>query len=229
LVYKNGGEQMLSTIFYIIGSTIKLTYFVKKGIMFLGLVAQKIKRWLYIMMIAVISILSVVLALAATVLAFIFIVPEKKREKLNKFGKFLHDTVNFKYLIIEKILQAMYIFATTAVVLFGFFMLFYVQSGYEGYYYSTPSTWYGGYGILLMILGPIAVRLTYEFLMLALLLVKNVIQINNKLKNENNETSVDVFNIPEITKTEEPAPCFCANCGTENKGNDFCTNCGTKL
>ena len=36
-------------------------------------------------------IIAVVLAIAATVLAFIFIVPEKRREKLNAFGKFLHD------------------------------------------------------------------------------------------------------------------------------------------
>ena len=34
-------------------------------------------------------IVAVVLAIAATVLAFIFIVPEKRREKLNAFGKSL--------------------------------------------------------------------------------------------------------------------------------------------
>ena len=33
-----------------------------------------------------------------------------------------------------------------------------------------------------MILGPIVVRLIFEFLMMALLLVKNVISINNKLR-----------------------------------------------
>ena len=42
--------------------------------------------------------------------------------------------------------------------------------------------WLGGYGLLLMILGPIVVRLIFEFLMMALLLVKNVISINNKLR-----------------------------------------------
>ena len=55
---------------------------------------------------------AIILAIAATVLAFIFIVPEKKREKLNAFGKFLHDTCNFKYLVVEKLLQALYIFLT---------------------------------------------------------------------------------------------------------------------
>ena len=42
--------------------------------------------------------------------------------------------------------------------------------------------WLGGYGFLLMVLGPIVARLIFEFLMMALLLVKNVISINNKLR-----------------------------------------------
>lgn len=46
--------------------------------------------------------------------------------------------------------------------------------------------WLGGYGLLLMILGPIVVRLIFEFLMMALLLVKNVISINNKMRAPSN-------------------------------------------
>ena len=49
-------------------------------------------------------VIALVLAVVATVLAFIFLVPEKRREKLNAFGKFLHDPLNFKYLIVEKVL-----------------------------------------------------------------------------------------------------------------------------
>lgn len=55
------------------------------------------------------SVVATILAIVVTVLAFIFIVPEKRREKLNAFGKFLHDTCNFKYLVVEKILQALYL------------------------------------------------------------------------------------------------------------------------
>lgn len=54
------------------------------------------------------TIVGGILAIVATVLAYVFIVPEKRREKLNAFGKFLHDTCNFKYLIVEKILQAVH-------------------------------------------------------------------------------------------------------------------------
>ena len=36
----------------------------------------------------------------------------------------------------------------------------------------------GGYGLLIIILGPIAIRLSYELMMMAILLLKNVIAIN---------------------------------------------------
>ena len=172
-------------------------------------------------------ILSIILALVATVLAFIFIVPEKKLGKLNKFGKFIHNTLNFKYLIVEKILQALYIFFTAYVILEGFFMLFVVDRW---------SGWQGLTGILTMILGPIAIRLVFEFTMMVIILIKNVIQINNRLSGKEND---DIFATPEIpvpTKAPEAAPAapeapavaHCTNCGADVEAGSFCTNCGTK-
>ena len=151
---------------------------------------------------ATLMIIALLLAIAATVLAFVFIVPEKKRDKLGKFGKFLHDTCNFKYLIIEKILQALYIFATALTILIGFFMLF--CTDWNG--------WMGGKGILLMILGPIGVRVTYELLMMAVLAVKNIISINNKLRNQNGDAaapdifSPDMSNLKDAFGKKEPVP-----------------------
>ena len=133
------------------------------------------------------------LAIIATVLAFIFIVPAKRREKMGKFGKFLHDACNFKFLIVEKILQALYIFFTALVILVGFFMLF----------CSDWSGWMGGKGILLMILGPIAVRLSYELMMMAVLAVKNIISINSKLRNQNEGAAgTDIFD-PDMSSLKE--------------------------
>ncbi len=183
-----------------------------------------------------------ILAIVATVLAFIFIVPEKRREKLNAFGKFLHDTCNFKYLVVEKLLQALYIFATCLVILTGFFMLF--QSAF--------GRWLGGIGILTMIVGPIALRLVYELLMMMVLLVKNVIMINKKLKDQNDSvSSSDVFAAPDMSEMREtlkqrkeaaqsrtavapaaptaPAadekPRFCVNCGSPLDESGNCPNC----
>ena len=104
------------------------------------------------------------------------------------FGKFLHDTFNFKYLIVEKILQALYIFFTADLIILGFFMLFAAPEDFFGHRH-----WLGGYGILIMILGPILIRLMYELLMMAILLLKNVISINNKLRNQNGKRRRTAF------------------------------------
>ena len=153
-------------------------------------------------------IIAVVLAIAATVLAFIFIVPEKRREKLNAFGKFLHDLCSFKFLVVEKILQALYIFTTAFVVLYGVLQLFNVQKDY----WTGASRWMGGTGLLCIIVGPIAVRLSYELMMMAVLLVKNVISINRKLADETGSAGGDVFATPDVeelkkaVQRKEPRP-----------------------
>lgn len=147
------------------------------------------------------GIIATILAIIATVAAFILVVPESKREKLGRFGKFLHDAVNFKFLIVEKILQALYIFVTAYLILCGFFMLFMAPETWTGRH------WLGGYGILLMVLGPIAVRLCYELLMMAVLLLKNVISINRKLKNQNERSAdADLFAVPELHRTQPSQP-----------------------
>ena len=143
------------------------------------------------------GIIAILLAIIATVLAFIFIVPAKRREKMGKFGKFLHDACNFKFLIVEKILQALYIFVTAYLILCGFFMLFMAPETWTGRH------WLGGYGILLMVLGPIAVRLCYELLMMAVLAVKNIISINSKLRNQNEGAAgTDIFD-PDMSSLKE--------------------------
>lgn len=188
----------------------------------------------------IMNILALVAAITGTVLCFVFIVPERRRNTLNNFGKLLHDVVNFKTLIVEKILQAFYIFATLYVIVLGFTMLFYVESGVDYYYYRTSSTWYGGYGLLMMIFGPIAIRIFYEFAMMFVLLVKNVIQINNKLKTADdgaNEPTVSTAApkatpiTPRTAIVSQPNPRFCTRCGNaqSDPNSAWCTYCGNKL
>lgn len=168
------------------------------------------------------------LAVVLTVLAFIFIVPEKRRERLNAFGKFLHDTCNFNYLLIEKILQALYIFLTVFVILMGIYTLFH-------------SFWAG---LALTIIMPIVVRLIYEFLMMTVLLLKHVIMIDNKLKNQNTVdkkqktaepefVSREPVNPPFRTKTPaKTAPTSEINIAPETPARPltrFCTKCGSPL
>jgi len=198
----------------------------------------------------IVAILCALTALAATVLAFIFVLPEKKREKLPKIGQMIHDLFNFKYLIIEKILQALYIFTTLFVFLYGFLYIF---TGFEAHtYYSyvtdryrTEYSWNGWVGFLIMILGPIVLRLVYEGLLMMVLLVKNVIQINRKLKNQNEEgTDASMFDLPKFTRKSDapaepaapaqpvapaqpaaPRMSFCTRCGMPLNANGKCPNC----
>lgn len=125
--------------------------------------------------------LGVLGAIAVTVLLYIFILPEKKRENLPKILKVIHDVFNFKDLMLEMILKGIYIFSSVACVLVGALMIFGFSIYTSSWSGETYTHWYGGYGILLMIGGPIALRLVFEAMMMFILLVKNTIQINKKL------------------------------------------------
>lgn len=127
-------------------------------------------------------ILGLIAAIACTVVLFLFILPESKRESLPKFLQLVHDFFNFKFLIIEYILKGLYMLITFFCIGGGFFMLFSGTSTIDNIFTGETSFHsYAGRGILLMILGPIVTRLIYEFSMMFIVLVKNTTQINRKM------------------------------------------------
>lgn len=101
--------------------------------------------------------------------------------------------------MVEKILQALYIFSTAFIILYGVLQLFNVQRDY----WTGASRWMGGTGLLCIIVGPIAVRLSYELMMMAILLVKNVISINRKLADETGSAGGDVFAAPDVEELKK--------------------------
>ena len=125
------------------------------------------------------TLLAVIATIALTIAAYICIIPEKKRATLPGIGKFFHDLFNFKWLLIEKIVKVCYVLSTIFVVCLGFFYLFSVQSDFWGGSHSLA-----GFGLGLIILGPIIVRIVYEFLMMSILMVTNIIEINKKMKGD---------------------------------------------
>ena len=140
--------------------------------------------------------IAVIATIVFTFFAYKYIIPEKNRKNLNKLGQFLHDAFNFNFLIIEKVIQFFYVLATIACVCGGVSM---VLAFYISKYYTA---WYGIYGILAAILGPIAIRLVYEGMMLGLLLVKNVMQINKKLKSLEDSYEYQMPSLKELTAKE---------------------------
>lgn len=189
-------------------------------------------------------VISLVAALAATILLFVLVLPDKKRPTLNGFFKGIADIFNFRTLLIEKIVKFLYTFMTIFAVLMGFFMLFMQQYGQS----------LALRGLFIMLISPIVIRLFFEITMMAILLVKNVIEINNKLGYKNSDdkgnTSSPFAELKLPKKVEAPAqpkaaaepaqqtapaqpktPSVCATCGTlrANENAPFCTNCGAKF
>lgn len=179
-------------------------------------------------LVTVFAVIAAILAIGATVVAFILLLPEKKRPKLNKFLGTVADILNFKHLFVEKILKAIYVFATAFAIIFGFLMLFsFVRYDYWGY---SGVHWYGYQGLIIMIGGPIVIRIVYEILMMFILLVKNTIEINKKLSAANAAPcestdapapAAEPAPEPEPEPAPEPEPLYryCTVCGTRYDAN----------
>lgn len=140
--------------------------------------------------------LAVALTIAGMVLLYLKVIPKKHDGTFkNKFLQMVHDYFNFKTLYIETVLKFIFTFVTVAFVAMGiasvinaFLGIFggianMVEYGMSfGYLLSSFFTKLLS-GIAVLVVGPVAARLVYEGIMLFILLVKNVIEINNKTKN----------------------------------------------
>ena len=188
-------------------------------------------------------IVSLIVALLVVILLYSYILPEKRRAVLNGFFTVVHDFFSVKTLWIEAILKFMYVFGVIFLIIFGI-SLFFVD-GLENK---------GWYGLFCIIIGPIIERLAYEFTMLFIWLVKNVMDIRNKLYDapsqfpEGPKTSAaEVFGsitqkLQAATESKNPAGdsvavktenenvVFCSKCGYKNPGDSaFCAHCGNKM
>ena len=199
-----------------------------------------------------ITILGLVGGFIATILAFIFIIPESRLSQLNHpVLVFLHNLFNFKSLWIEKILKFFYTFLTITSVVYGFFKLFQVNEvriwNYYTNNYTVEKEWAGYYGLAVMIVAPVIIRIAYELLMMTVLLVKNTIEINNKLGKQPAATAYreetpkrEDSPVREAAPKREDSPVreaapqgkCCPKCGHHIAPDStaiFCTNCGASL
>ena len=140
---------------------------------------------------------------------------------MNRFWKIIHDIIQFKALLIEKIVKVLYVLATSFVIIIGFFMLFWFQD--YGRYIGVR--YYGYMGLVVMILGPIVIRLAYEFLMMSIILVKNTISIKKKLYGEEDSTDPMSAEFPKFRGKVR-----CPYCGAKkDAGAPFCPKCGNRM
>lgn len=141
---------------------------------------------------------AALIAIAATVLLFIKVVPAKYDGTFSKkiFQK-AHDYFNFKKLYLESIIKVLFTFLSIACVVGGILMatvgntiwaisksIEYAALGISsGWIFTTYITYFFA-GIGIAVLGPVVLRLVYEGFMMFIILVKNVVEINNKTKKE---------------------------------------------
>lgn len=148
--------------------------------------------------------ITLALTIAGMVLLYLKIIPKNNGKPLpNKFFQALHDYFNFKKLYIEEVLKFLFTLLTVAfiaggvsTILMSFFGIFknieYLIKGYVTFGYIAGSFFGDVFaGILTAIIGPIVIRLSYEGIMMFILLVKNVIEINNKTKTNNKNSDAE--------------------------------------
>lgn len=127
-------------------------------------------------------IIGIVLAVAATIFICVRVMPKKYDGRLDsKFLQFLHDFFNFKTFYIEALTKFIFVLLTCLCIFVGFLLMF-GKFEYYGYFGMTFTQSTFLYGLGIMLLGPLVLRVTYEFVMMAILLVQNVIDINRKMK-----------------------------------------------
>lgn len=125
---------------------------------------------------AVWTVIAFIIAIAAGIMIYFMFVKDNKpvNEKLQK----LKDLLDFKTMLIEPILKIVYIIATVFVILFSFGL---ISLNFVSF-------------LMVLILGPIAIRIVYELMMINIMIWKNTKEINDNIKAKNNI-------LPKSTKT----------------------------
>lgn len=123
-----------------------------------------------------------IVALILTVAIFIFLLPKGRDGTFgNKILQFLHDYFNFKQIYIEYILKFLFVFLTFMIIFGGIYVIF--APAFDDYEWTKMSdSILPGLGI--MLLGPVVTRLVYEACMVTILMLKNVVELNNKTKGD---------------------------------------------
>lgn len=148
------------------------------------------------MALSFISVLSILAAIALTVILCVKVLPAKYDGTFSKkLPQQIHDYFNFKHLYLETILKFLFVFLTIACIIVGLLTatignaLQFISNLIDAIDYDYMGSWiwrslfanlFGG--LALAVIGPVVIRLVYEGLMMFILLVKNVIDINGKIK-----------------------------------------------
>lgn len=113
------------------------------------------------------TVIAIILAIAAGIAVYFMFVKSDKpvSENLQK----IRDLLDFKTMLIEPILKIVYIILTIFIVLFSFGLI------------STSFILF----LIVLIFGPLTLRITYELMMINIMIWKNTKEINGSLNSKN--------------------------------------------
>ncbi len=114
------------------------------------------------------TIIAAVLAVVGGLVLYFTFLSKKNEGKFNGFLGWLYNFLSFKSLIIENILKICYLIVALFVTLASFAL---IGSNFLAF-------------ILSITLGNLAVRITYELLLVVLVICKNTTEINSKMKKD---------------------------------------------
>ena len=113
-----------------------------------------------------------VVAVVLTALLLVLVLPKQKDGHLPAFFQLLYDLFTPKALMIEKLLQVLYVFLNCLTVIFGIAIFF------NGFFAGFGRI---VLGLVILVVGPVLLRVIHELLLLAVMQVKATREINQKL------------------------------------------------
>ena len=130
-----------------------------------------------------------VLAVALTALLVVLVLPKEKDGHLPSVFQMLYDLFSPKTLVMEKLLQILYVFLTCLAVLYGIVVFF---SGFFSGFQNLAL------GLVILAVGPILLRVGYELILLLVMQVKTTREIHQKLTQRRGDRPLplDVSSLP---------------------------------
>lgn len=133
-------------------------------------------------------------------------------------------------------LKFLYLLSTLFCIFVGFFLLFgkveYLSPSFFSSYPSYSASTFL-HGLILLIVGPVVLRILYEGAMLLIIAVRNLVEINRKLGAKPGSASDPIPNEEDTKDAEsssvsnESSTLYCSQCGTPyDKSAGVCPNCG---
>lgn len=124
-------------------------------------------------------IIIVILGLILGLVVFFVFMPKKNEGKYTGFLGWLYDFLNFKILLSQGLLKALYAISAATLILSSLYKFLFTESGSIGAKLLAF--------VLTFVLGNIILRIVYEFMLFIILICKNTSDINSNLEKFNSK------------------------------------------